>query len=79
MSEIKIWRITGHYTKNHRRYLFRKEKRALRKEDAMEKVLSQISSIGLFRRQITIDEIEEISPEEAEDYLIKELSQEVKK
>ncbi len=73
-SEIKIFRITGHYFKNNKRYLFRKEKRALKKEDALEKVLSQISSIGLFRRQITIDEIKEISPEEAEDYLIKELS-----
>jgi len=73
-SEIKIFRITGHYYKNHKRYLFRKEKRALKKEDAIEKALSQITSIGLFRRQITIDEVKEIAIDEAEDYLIKELS-----
>jgi len=73
-SEIKIFRITGHYYKNHKLYLFRKEKRALKKEDAIEKALSQITSIGLFRRQITIDEVKEIAIDEAEDYLIKELS-----
>ncbi|TXT62713.1 MAG: 50S ribosomal protein L18Ae [Promethearchaeota archaeon] len=74
-SEIKIYRITGRYQKNRKEYLFRKEKRALKREDAVEKVLSQITSIGLLRRQITIDNVEEITPEQAEDYLIKELSE----
>ncbi|MBN1216015.1 MAG: 50S ribosomal protein L18a [Candidatus Lokiarchaeota archaeon] len=74
MSEIKIFRITGTYNKKYKQYLFRKEIRALKKEDAIEKALSQISSIGLYRRQIKIEEIKEIKPEECEDYLIKELS-----
>ncbi|MHA1413329.1 MAG: 50S ribosomal protein L18Ae [Promethearchaeota archaeon] len=74
MSEIKIYRIIGTYNKNHRKYLFRKEVRALKEEDALEKVLSQITSIGIYRRQIKIKEIKEISPEECEDYLIRELS-----
>ena len=75
MSEIKIWRIVGTYNKNHKKYLFRKEIRALKKEEALEKALSQISSIGLLRRQIKIEVIKEINPEECQDYLIKELSQ----
>ena len=74
MSEIKIYRITGNYRKKFKKYLFRKEVRALKEEDALEKVLSQITSIGIFRRQINIQEINEITSEEAQDYLIKELS-----
>ena len=73
-SEIKIFRITGTYFKRYKQYLFRKEVWALKKEDALEKAISQITSIGLYRRQIKIQEIKEISPEECEDYLIKELS-----
>jgi len=75
MSEIKIYRIVGTYSKNYRKYLFRKEVRAMREEDALEKALSQITSIGIFRRQIKIQEIREISLEESTDYLIRELSQ----
>ena len=74
-SEIKIFRIEGTYFKNRKKYLFRKEVRALKEEDALEKALSQITSIGLYRRQITIKEIKEIQPHEAENYLIRELSQ----
>jgi ribosomal protein L20A (L18A) len=75
MSEIKIYRIVGTYNKNHRKYLFRKEVRAMKEVDALEKALSQITSIGIFRRQIKIREIREISVEESNDYLIRELSQ----
>ncbi len=75
MSEIKIFRIIGTYTKQYKKYLFRKEVRALKEEDALEKAISQITSIGIYRRQIKIKEIKEISPEECQDYLIRELSQ----
>jgi len=74
-KEIKIFRITGTYWKGHKKYLFRKEVRALKEEDALEKALSQITSIGLFRRQINVEKVEEITVDECEDYLIKELSQ----
>ena len=74
MSEIKIFRIEGTYYKKFKKYLFRKEVRALKEEDALEKVLSQITSIGIYRRQIKIQEIREISLQECEDYLIRELS-----
>ncbi|MFX0136141.1 MAG: 50S ribosomal protein L18Ae, partial [Candidatus Hodarchaeota archaeon] len=73
MSEIKIFRIIGNYKKKHKKYLFRKEVRALKEEDALENVLCQITSIGIYRRQITIQEIKEISPDEVQDHLIREL------
>jgi ribosomal protein L20A (L18A) len=75
MSEIKIFRIMGTYKKNHKKYLFRKEVRALKQEDALEKALSQITSIGIYRRQINIKEIKEIPLEEVQDYLIRDLSE----
>lgn len=75
MPEIKIFRIIRNYNKDHKKYLFRKEVRALKEEEALEKVLSQITSIGLYRRQINIQEIGEISLEESQDYLIRELSE----
>jgi len=73
-SEIKIFRIIGTYQKKFRKYLFRKEVRALKEKDALEKALTQITSIGILRRQINIKEIKEISLDEAQDYLIRELS-----
>ena len=75
MSDIKIYRIIGTYNKNFKKYLFRKEVRAMKEEDALEKALSQITSIGIYRRQIKIKEIREIKVEECQDYLIRELSQ----
>jgi ribosomal protein L20A (L18A) len=75
MTEIKIFRIIGNYKKNHKKYLFRKEVRALSEKDALEKVLSQITSIGIYRRQINIQEVKEISLEESQDHLIRELSE----
>ncbi len=74
MSEIKIFRVMGTYVKNRKKYLFRKEVRALKEKDAVEKVLCEITSIGLLRRQVKIEEIKEIEPHEAENYLIRELS-----
>ena len=75
MSEIKIYRIVGTYVKNHKKYLFRKEVRALKEKDALEKALSQITSIGIHRRQIKVQEVKEITLKESQDYLIRELSQ----
>ena len=74
VNEIKIFRITGTYSKRYKKYLFRKEVRALKEKDALEKAFTQITSIGILRRQITIKEIKEITPEESQDYLIRELS-----
>ena len=50
MSEIKIFRITGTYYKKYKKYLFRKEIRALKKEDAIESTGVVVESVkGGFR------------------------------
>ena len=74
MSEVKIFRVTGFYTKKRVRYLFRKDVRAIKEQDALEKVISLITSVGLFRRQIKIDDVKVIKPEETTDMLIREIS-----
>ena len=60
-SEIKIFKIIGTYNKDKKKYKFSKEIRALKQESALEKALSQITSIGIYRRQIKIQEIKEIT------------------
>ena len=47
MSEIKIFRVIGNYLKNHKKYLFRKEVRALKQEDALEKFAEEIADVEL--------------------------------
>lgn len=74
MSEVKIFRISGFYTRNRVKYLFRKDVRAIKEEDALEKVLSLITSTGLLRRQIKIEKIEVIKPEEISDMVLREIS-----
>ncbi|MHA1818985.1 MAG: 50S ribosomal protein L18Ae [Promethearchaeota archaeon] len=70
MSDVKVFRIEGEYVRNHEKYIFRKEKRAIKQEDALELVLSEISSIGLYRRQIKITNIKELKEEEITNPLI---------
>jgi ribosomal protein L20A (L18A) len=74
MSEVKIFRIIGFYTRNRVKYLFRRDVRAIKEEDALEKVISQVTSKNLLRRSIKIKEIKEIKLEETEDMLIREIS-----
>ena len=74
MSEVKIFRISGFYTRNRIKYLFRKDVRAIKEEDALEKVLTLITSTGLLRRQIKIEKIAVIKPEETTDMLLREIS-----
>jgi len=73
MSEIKAFRIEGNYTKNYQKYIFSKEKRALKKEEAIEQVLSEISSVGIFRRKINIVNCVELKKEEVTDPVILQL------
>lgn len=74
MNEVKIFRISGFYTRNRVKYLFRKDVRAIKEEDALEKVLTLITSTGLLRRQIKIEKIVVIKPEETTDMLLREIS-----
>ncbi len=74
MSQVKVFRIAGHYHQKHRKFSFAKDIRALTKEQALEQALSTVTSQGFFRRQVIIDEVKEIKPEESKDYVIKYLS-----
>jgi ribosomal protein L20A (L18A) len=74
MSQVKIFRIAGHYKQMHRTFSFCKDLRALTKEQALEQILSTVTSQGFFRRQVKIDDVKEIKPEECKDYVIKYLN-----
>lgn len=73
MTKVKAFRVEGEYTKAHQNYVFRKEKRALTKEDATELVLSEITSIGIYRRQVRNIKVTELKKNEIRDPLIQQL------
>ena len=72
-KEIKVFRIEGEYTKRFRKYIIRKEKRAISEEAAIEKFLSEVTSFGIFRRQVKITSTKELSKDEITDPLIIQL------
>lgn len=73
-SEVKIYRITGKYVKKHQHFKFTKYVRALKPENALDKVLSGITSQKILRRKIQIVENVEVSLDECPDLYIHELS-----
>jgi len=75
MSEVKVFRITGRIVKPNFKTSFRKEVRALKVENAKEKIFLEFGSKHRAKRfQIKISKVEEIPPEEIKDPLIKNLS-----
>ncbi|MBD3353479.1 MAG: 50S ribosomal protein L18a [Candidatus Lokiarchaeota archaeon] len=72
-SEVKVFRVSGEYMKNFQKHVFSKEKRALKEEDAVEDVISEITSIGLLRRKVKITEVKELSKKEITDLFIMQL------
>ena len=73
MTKVKVFRVEGEYVKDHQKYVFRKEKRAITKEDAIELALTEITSIGVYRRQISKIEAKELKKNEVRDPLIQQL------
>ena len=73
MTKVKAFRVEEEYIKDHQKYVFRKEKRALTKEDAIELVLAEITSIGIYRRKVRNITVKELKPEEVQDPLIQQL------
>jgi len=74
MSEVKVFRITGKIDKPNWKTNFRKEARALKPEDAVEKIYKELGSKHRAKRfQIKILEVKEISPEEVTNPIIKKL------
>jgi large subunit ribosomal protein LX len=74
MGEIKIYRVTGKIAKPNWQTDFRKELRAMKQEDALDRVYKEIGSKHRAKRfQIKILKIEEIKPEEVKDIALRKL------
>lgn len=75
MSEIKVFRVIGKIRKPNFQTDFKKEVRALKPEDAIEKVYTLLGSKHRVKRfQMTISKVEEIHPEEIENIIVKKLT-----
>jgi len=75
MSEVKVFRVIGEIRKPNFQTDFRKEVRALKPEDAVEKIYMELGSKHRVKRfQIKIVKVEEIGPEEIESPLVKKLT-----
>jgi len=75
MSEVKVFRVIGEIRKPNFQTEFRKEVRALKPEDAVEKVYMELGSKHRVKRyQMTISKVEELSPEEIENVLVKKMT-----
>ena len=75
--EIKIFRVEGIITKPNYIMPFSKDIRALKSEDAVEKVYTDLGSQHKAKRfHVKINSVKEISLEETEDIIIHELSEE---
>jgi large subunit ribosomal protein LX len=75
MSKVRVFRVTGEIVKPNLLTTFRKEVRALKPENAREKVYMELGSKHRAKRfQIKISKIEEIQPQEIENPLIKKLT-----
>ncbi len=74
MTEVKIFKVSGRYVKKHQKFSFTKFARALKEEDAMEKVYSIVTASKILRRKITITECKEVPVNECDDLYIKALA-----
>ena len=75
MSEVKVFRVIGKIRKPNFQTEFKKEVRALKPEDAVEKVYMLLGSKHRVKRfQMKISKVEEIGPEEIEDILVKKMT-----
>ena len=75
MSEVKIFRVVGKISKPNFKTDFKKEIRALKPEQAVERVYQEIGSRHRVKRfQIKILRVEEIKPGEASDVAIRKLT-----
>ena len=74
MTEVKVFRVVGKITKPNYKTDFRKEIRALKPEEAVEKVYMEIGSKHRAKRsQIRVLKVEEIGLEDVSDPTIRKL------
>jgi len=75
MTEVKVFHVTGKIVKPNFQTTFKKEIRALKPEDAIEKIYKDLGSKHRAKRfQIKIIEVKEIGPEEITSPIIKKLT-----
>jgi len=75
MSEIKVFRVTGKIDKPNWQTDFKKEIRALKPEEAVERVYKEMGSRHRAKRfQIKVLKVEEISPKEITDPVVRKLT-----
>lgn len=76
MEKVKVFRVKGEILDPKMRTPFVREIRALKPEDAVEKVYAELGSRHRLKRyHIHISKIEEIKPEEATSLVIQKLSE----
>jgi large subunit ribosomal protein LX len=74
-KEVKVFRVSGEIRKPNFQTEFRKEVRALKPEDAVEKVYMELGSKHRVKRfQMRISKVEEIGVEEIENIIVKKLT-----
>jgi len=74
MSEVKVFRVSGRIAKPNWKTNFEKEVRALKPEDAVETVYTELGSKHRAKRfQIKIDTVEEVKPEEIKDLILRKI------
>ena len=70
----KIWRASGAYTKKKRNFVFSRELLADKESHVKEKILSELGSRHrVKRREIEINEIKELKPEEVQNLDLRKL------
>jgi len=74
VTEVKVFRVVGKITKPNYKTDFRKEIRALKPEEAVEKVYTEIGSKHRAKRvQIKVLKVEEIGLDDVSDPTIRKL------
>ena len=74
MTEVKIFKVVGEIRKPNLETSFRKEVAALKPENAVEKIYSEIGSKHRVKRfHIKIFEVKEVPPDKVEDLQLKKL------
>ncbi len=70
----KVWRATGEYRKNKRKFKFSRELIAINERQVRERVMSELGSRHrVKRRDIVFHEIKEIRPEDVKSLDIRRL------
>ncbi len=73
--KVRVFRVTGQIIKPNLQTGFSKEIRAVKTEEAVERIYKELGSKHRAKRfQIKIHKIEEISPDEIRDTTIRELT-----